>query len=62
MALETIKYDNGFTAYVDYLPHTMTTEANVFIPYGSVDEAPGQEGVAHALEHSVFLKTPLLRK
>ena len=30
-----------------------------FIPYGSVHEAQDEEGVTHALEHAVFLKTPL---
>lgn len=58
MSLETIKYPNGLRAYVDHMPSAHTTETNVFIPYGSVDEAPGEEGIAHALEHSVFLRTP----
>lgn len=59
MSLEKINYENGLTTYVDHIPNSLTTSVHAFVPYGSVNEKPGQEGVAHALEHAVFLKTPL---
>lgn len=59
MSLEKIQYNNGLTAYVDHMPGALTTSINAYVPYGSVNEDKGQEGVAHALEHAVFLKTPL---
>lgn len=57
MSLEKKQYPNGLTAYVDHMPQAQTTAVDVFVPFGSVDEQPGQEGVAHALEHCVFLRT-----
>lgn len=58
MSLEKKQFANGLTAYVDYMPQAHTTAVDVLVPFGSVDEQPGQEGIAHALEHCVFLKTP----
>jgi predicted Zn-dependent peptidase len=57
MALEKLDFASGLTAYVDQMPGILTNEVNMFIPYGSVDERPGNEGVAHALEHCVHLET-----
>jgi len=58
MSIEKKQFPSGLTAYVDHMPEAQTTAVNVFVPFGSIDELPGQEGVAHALEHCVFLKTP----
>lgn len=57
MSLEKLQFDTGLTAYVDYLPSALTNEVKMFVPYGSVQEKPGEEGVAHALEHCVHLQT-----
>lgn len=57
MALETAKLDNGLNIYVDHIPGSRITTTNMFVPYGSVNEEVGDEGVAHAFEHCVHLQT-----
>lgn len=59
MSLETLHYPNGFTAYVDTMPSMYTNVARMFVPYGSVQEKPGEEGAAHAFEHCVHLQTDM---
>lgn len=59
MSLEKRTYPNGLTTYIDHMPEAATTAIQAYIPYGSVHEQPGEEGIAHALEHAVFLQTPL---
>lgn len=58
MSLDHHSYPNGLNLYVDHMPGRQVTAVNVHLPYGSVHEAPGQEGLAHVLEHAVFTKTP----
>ena len=57
MSLEKVRLSNGLTLYHDQVAGARTNDATVFVPYGSVNEQPGNEGVAHVFEHSVFLKT-----
>lgn len=57
MSLEKASLDNGLSIYVDRIPGANINHVSMFVPYGSVDELPGDEGVAHAFEHCVHLKT-----
>ncbi len=57
MALKSEKLDSGLTVYVDHMPNARTNSTNMFIPYGSVNELEGDEGMAHAFEHCVHLET-----
>ncbi|MCA9338559.1 insulinase family protein [Candidatus Saccharibacteria bacterium] len=57
MTVEKAKLQNGMSIYVDHIDGALVNEINVHVPYGSVHEAPGEEGVAHVFEHSVFLQT-----
>ena len=57
MSLEKVKLDNGLTVYNDRIPGARTNDVSVFVPYGSVNEQPGNEGVAHVFEHCVHLET-----
>lgn len=57
MALEKATLSNGLSIQVDYADDATTNSTSVFVPYGSVSEKPGQEGIAHALEHCLDLQT-----
>lgn len=57
MSLEKVKLDNGLTIYNDRIAGARTNDVTVFVPYGSVNEQPGHEGVAHVFEHCVHLNT-----
>ena len=57
MALEKANLDNGLTLYVDRVPGSMDNNVTMFVPYGSVNEEVGEEGVAHVFEHCVHLET-----
>ncbi|HET8884404.1 MAG TPA: pitrilysin family protein [Candidatus Saccharimonadales bacterium] len=57
MSLEKASLDNGLSIYVDRIPGANTNDVTMFVPFGSVDETPGDEGVAHAFEHCVHLQT-----
>lgn len=57
MALEKVTLDSGLTIYNDRIPGALNNDVSVFVPYGSVDEQPGHEGVAHVFEHCVHLQT-----
>ncbi len=57
MALKSERLDNGLNIIVDNMPGSQVNNVSMFIPYGSVNEADGDEGMAHAFEHGVFLST-----
>ena len=57
MSLEKLKLDNGLTIYNDRIASAGTNDVTMFVPYGSVDEKLGDEGVAHVFEHCVHLRT-----
>lgn len=57
MALETATLDNGLNIYVDRVAGSKVNTASVVVPYGSINEETSDEGVAHAFEHCVHLKT-----
>lgn len=57
MALEKVTLDNGLTIYNDHVPGAHTHNVSVVLPYGSVHEKEGHEGVAHVFEHAVHLQT-----
>ena len=59
MSLEHASLDNGLSVYVDRVPGANTNNVAMFVPYGSVNEARGDEGVAHAFEHCVHLQTDM---
>lgn len=59
MSLEKLKLDNGLTIYNDHIAGARTNDVRMFVPYGSVDEQPGNEGLAHVFEHCVHLKTDM---
>ena len=50
MSLEHASLDNGLSVYVDRVPGANTNNVAMFVPYGSVNEARGDEGVAHAFD------------
>lgn len=57
MTLERAKLDNGLTLYVDQMPSSLDNTVAMLISFGSVDETPSEEGIAHVVEHCVHLKT-----
>lgn len=57
MSLEKRTLDNGLTIYNDRIVGARTNDVRMYVPYGSVDEDPGHEGVAHVFEHCVHLQT-----
>lgn len=57
MSLETVRLANGLTVYNDRIPGAYTNNVTMFVPYGSINEQVGHEGVAHAFEHCVHLQT-----
>lgn len=57
MSLEKVTLDNGLTIYNDRIPGERANDVTMFVPYGSVNEEPGDEGVAHVFEHCVHLET-----
>ena len=59
MSLEKRVLDNGLTVYSDHIVGSRTNDVRMYVPYGSVDENPGDEGVAHVFEHCVHLKTDM---
>jgi zinc protease len=50
-------FSNGLNAYVVPLPHARTVSVQLAVHAGSMHESVGLEGVAHLLEHLVFLGT-----
>ena len=59
MSVEKRTLDNGLTVYMDHVTGARTNDVRMFVPYGSVDEESGNEGVAHVFEHCVHLKTDM---
>ena len=59
MSLEKMKLENGLTIYNDRIAGARTNDVRMFVPFGSVDEEPGNEGVAHVFEHCVHLQTDM---
>jgi predicted Zn-dependent peptidase len=58
MTLEKLdQQDSGLSIYVDHMPEAYTNTLQVVVDYGSVQERPQDEGVAHALEHGVMVQT-----
>lgn len=57
MALEKAELDGGLKLYVDNMPSAQTANVRVFVGAGSIHEPDGLEGISHALEHCVHLKT-----
>lgn len=57
MALEKVVLDSGLTVYNDRVPGARNNDVSIVVPYGSVNEQPGHEGVAHVFEHCVHLQT-----
>lgn len=57
MTLQTEKLENGLRIYVDTLPGAETSNVNVFVGTGSVDEPEEIAGISHALEHCVHVST-----
>lgn len=48
---------NGLRLIVEPLPHVRSVAIGVFVSRGSRHEAPGEEGLAHFIEHLVFKGT-----
>lgn len=59
MSLEKRTLENGLTVYNDKITGARTNNVLMYVPYGSVDENPGDEGVAHVFEHCVHLETDM---
>lgn len=57
MSLEKVQLNNGLSIYHDRIAGEQTNSVKMLLPYGSVDEKPAEEGVAHVFEHCVHLKT-----
>lgn len=57
MALQKEKLDSGLRLYVDTVPGAITSNINVFVGTGSVNESEETAGISHALEHCVHVGT-----
>ena len=56
-AYRILRLDNGFTAMLVSDPDTPTTAAALSVRAGSYDEPDDRAGLAHFLEHMLFLGT-----
>ncbi|NMB39534.1 MAG: insulinase family protein [Firmicutes bacterium] len=59
---DTFELDNGLKVYVIEDDSIPLVEVAVFYKVGSIDEEPGQTGISHFLEHTMFLGTESLGK
>lgn len=59
---ETFKLDNGLQVYVFENHQVPQVDVKLFYRVGSLDEVDGQTGIAHFLEHIMFLGTTSLPK
>lgn len=57
MPLKEAKLDNGLQVYVDHIPGSRVNNVTMVVPFGSVNEQEGEEGVAHVFEHCTDLET-----
>ena len=55
--VETIQLDNGMRVLLVERPETTTVAAGWVVEVGSADEAPGETGLSHLLEHLMFKGT-----
>jgi len=55
--VETLQLDNGMRFLLVERPETTTVAAGWVVEVGSADEAPGQTGLSHLLEHLMFKGT-----
>lgn len=59
MSLEFGRTSHGMEVFVDPMPGMQTARIALDVNVGSIHEQPGEEGLAHVLEHAVHLRTPL---
>ena len=50
-------YESGVRLVIKYLPHTMGVSTGIYVRSGSRDEAAGEEGMSHFIEHMLFKGT-----
>lgn len=58
MALEFGRTSHGLDVFVDPMPGMQTARIALDVNVGSMHEQPGEEGLAHVLEHAVHLRSP----
>jgi len=54
---EIIKLDNGVRIICEQMPNVRSAAFGIFINSGSRNEAPGENGSAHFIEHMLFKRT-----
>lgn len=59
MAVEQAVTSQGITVYAEHIPNAHTVNLSAYIGVGSIHEQPGEEGLAHVLEHAVHLETEM---
>jgi predicted Zn-dependent peptidase len=57
MALQKEKLDSGLRLFVDTVPGAETSNINIFVGTGSINEPEEVAGISHALEHCVHVST-----
>ncbi len=58
MSLQQTTLDEGLTVVTERMPDVRSVSIGFWVGTGSVDEAPGQAGASHFLEHLLFKGTP----
>jgi predicted Zn-dependent peptidase len=50
--------DNGVAIVTEQVPYLRSVTAGIWVPVGSRAETPGENGIAHFIEHMLFKGTP----
>lgn len=58
MGIRQTVLGNGVTVVTEHMPGLRSAALGFWVRTGSVDEAPGQEGLSHFMEHMLFKGTP----
>jgi predicted Zn-dependent peptidase len=58
VGLQQTTLDGGLTVITERMPDVRSVSIGFWVGTGSVDEAPGQSGASHFLEHLLFKGTP----
>ena len=57
MSVDITKLANGLTVATETMPHLESACLGIWVKAGARDEAPGEHGIAHLLEHMAFKGT-----
>ena len=63
MSIETYKFPSGLTVMAEEIPSAYTTDVNIVVNVGSLDEADEEAGISHSIEHITLedISTPNTR-